>query len=659
MAELDLDQIIDARRSRWRRWRLPALAAIVAVVAAGSYLAFFSGGGGTPVAAPQQAKATVGALATTLTIPGTAATDQSSILTFAASGVVTQVLVRVGDRVQAGQPLARLDDRDAQRRYASAQLSLQQAQTRLEQLLAPPNATDATAAFQAVQSARVQLMSAQMTYKNLFQPLSDADIAAADAALAQAKNGWLSALSQVDSAKLSLVSAQDSYCFTPGLPLGVCAAADLPLAQYAVDTLNSAVQRHVLTTTGASRVVAFLQANSSYLGALNSRDSAAASLRSAQAKRDSLGQPPLDIDVQQARNAIDSAQATLDSAVARQQALGSPTATDVALQQQSVASAQIGLQQAQDALDDLTLKAPFAGTAGAVTLFAGQRNGSGSVVLTNPDAIRVDLTVSETDLSGLKPGVLGVARFDSLPGSTYVVRIMGVSPAPAVTQGVVTYPVQAAILRGEALTAVRDQLPALLRTVGGPSGAQLAAVFGGQAGAAGGASTGGASTGATPGGTAGAGQNGRASGTPGAAGGGTAGAGPSGRAGGGAAGAAGVAQALLNPTLPAAGMNASITLLLSVTENQLLVPSGAVRRQGGQRFVYLPGEAGGEPVQRQVVVAGSDGTNTAITSGLNEGDTVLLGAIGTATPTAVRTVTGAVGGGAPGGPGGPGGGGIR
>ena len=63
-----------------------------------------------------------------------------------------------------------------------------------------------------------------------------------------------------------------------------------------------------------------------------------------------------------------------------------------------------------------------------------------------------------------------------------------------------------------------------------------------------------------------------------------------------------------------------------------------------------------------MVTAGTDGTNTAIASGLAEGDVVLLGAIGTATPTATRTggTTQQQGpGGAPPGVGGGPGGGIR
>ena len=63
-------------------------------------------------------------------------------------------------------------------------------------------------------------------------------------------------------------------------------------------------------------------------------------------------------------------------------------------------------------------------------------------------------------------------------------------------------------------------------------------------------------------------------------------------------------------------------------------------------------------MQKSVVTAGTDGTNVAIASGLAEGDVVLLGAIGTATPAASRTA-GAAGAGGQAGPGGapPGGGG--
>jgi hypothetical protein len=113
--------------------------------------------------------------------------------------------------------------------------------------------------------------------------------------------------------------------------------------------------------------------------------------------------------------------------------------------------------------------------------------------------------------------------------------------------------------------------------------------------------------------------------------------------------------------LPAAGMNASVVLITEVKEDALLVPTAAVKRQGRQSFVLLQKEDG-TTEQRNVTVGGTDGSNTAIASGLNEGDKVLI----TTTTTARATTTAAAGfqaggpgGGVPGGGGGNAPGGVR
>ncbi|MBM4410833.1 MAG: hypothetical protein FJ037_05875 [Chloroflexi bacterium] len=80
-------------------------------------------------------------------------------------------------------------------------------------------------------------------------------------------------------------------------------------------------------------------------------------------------------------------------------------------------------------------------------------------------------------------------------------------------------------------------------------------------------------------------------------------------------------------------MSGSVILVQSVSENVLLVPSGAVRRENRQSVVLVPDGNGGSQ-SKPVVTGGTDGTRTVITSGLNEGDTVITSAIrGTATAT--------------------------
>ena len=663
MAEssLDVSDLI-GRRPLWRRWRVTASVVLIGLIAGLGYYGFVRNSTPATPATTQEVKVTLGSLATTLTASGTAAAEQLTPLTLSAGGVVTEVLVRLGEEVKAGQPLVRLDARDARRKLETAESGYVQAQLRLKQLL-DPSAADRTASTQSLVSARAQLESAQAAYASLGQPPTAIDLTAAENSVASAKAGVQAGQNSVDSSLGALYQSQLTYCGLSMEPvLALCDPDKMPISPAFVARLQTSIARGTTVPNAnlVAAVSALISSNASHLNALANRETTRTSLAAAQAKLAVLTEPPTADVTRAALAAVHTAQAAYDSAVARADALMKPGELDLGLQQQAVRAAQIAVQQAQDALDDTTLSAPFSGKVGNVTAIVGQRIGSGAaaVVLSNPDAIRMDLTISEADLVNLKAGMLGLARFDSLPRNTYVVKVIGVSSVPTVTQGVVTYPVQAAILRGNALNDIRDQLPSLARALSsGPAGAQLAALLsaGGQGGQQGQRAQGSGTPGAQQG------QRAQGNGTPGSPrgpGGGAGGAaGASGAAG--AGGTGGALQALLNPPLPAAGMNASITLLVSVIENQLLVPSGAVRRQGNQSFVYMPGPVGGSPVQKPVVTAGTDGTSTAIGSGLAEGDVVLVGAIGTATPTGSRTPSPGIGGGPGGGSGGGPGGGIR
>ncbi len=70
-------------------------------------------------------------------------------------------------------------------------------------------------------------------------------------------------------------------------------------------------------------------------------------------------------------------------------------------------------------------------------------------------------------------------------------------------------------------------------------------------------------------------------------------------------------------------MSASANIIISVKDNVLLVPTGAVTTRGTQSTVYTM--KNGQIQSVDVTIGDSDGTNTEITSGLSEGDTVLVG----------------------------------
>jgi len=580
---------------------------------------------------------------------------------------------------------------NAQSQLASAQAALQKLQT--------PLPTDVAAAAQAVSSAKSQLLTAQQNLANASLPPTPDVLGAQQAAVTSAQNAVQSASNSLDTATAAFLAAERTYCNTPFIlsQLYPCVASTsaligpMPIPPDAVTgminylgVLSQTTSANTAITTNTN---AFLNANSSLIGATNGLESAKQNLTVAQAKLTQLTAGPTATQLAQLQAAVDSAQAGLDSATAKQQALlnpdpstvaqaqfavtsaqaglvnaqskqaqliAGPTSQNIQLQQQSINQAQIAYQQQLDAYNQLTLKAPFDGVIGNMTMNAGDNSGSEYIVLTNPDVMRVDLQVSETDITGLKAGQFGIATFDALPGQTFLVKVAGVSTTPTVTQGVVTYPVQTIILHGPNAVTAEDQqaliaaFQALSTSARGTSSSSSSSTDtgagnGGRIFIGGGGGPGGFGNSAPlqaptptatprPGRTPGAARTPGANGTPDA----SRTPGANGTPGAGQFGAAAI-QALLNAPLPTTGMSANVTVLESVKTNVLLVPTTAIKRQGRTTFVLVP-DAAGKPTQKDVGLGGSDSSNTEIVSGLNEGDVVLIGAtLSTGTPVASAT----------------------
>lgn len=136
----------------------------------------------------QTAVVTRGALRGTVEGSGNIAAATSINLAFASGGKVAEVLVAVGDAVQAGQPLARLETQDLEDAVTQAQINLTQAELQLTQTCEGPDATDLAA-------AEASLKSAQAAYNELKPSATE---------LAQAQLS-------LEEAKLALESAQASY----------------------------------------------------------------------------------------------------------------------------------------------------------------------------------------------------------------------------------------------------------------------------------------------------------------------------------------------------------------------------------------------------------------------------------------------------------------
>ena len=380
-------------------------------------------------------------------------------------------------------------------------------------------------------------------------------------------------------------------------------------------------------------------------------EAARASHAAAVARLAELRAPADESDEEQAQAALETALAGLASAQARyEELLAGATGNAVAQQEENVRLAEISLEEARSALGNLTVVAPFDGVVEAVNVHPGDRVTQNAVAfsLSTPDRMLIELTVTEADLLALEVGQAGLASFDGVDGVEYPVQIVSVSRVPNAAQGVVTYGVEARMLTGAEIAGVAGQL-AVLAADGAAAGfgGVLDAVAGGD-GAGGGGFGGGGGPGRPLGGielpegvTIREVVQAMANGDPLpegvtlpedfeipsqileriAAG----GAGATGRPGGAAGADPGAAR-----LLPAPGMSAGVTILTEVRDQSVLVPVSAVRQLDGAWFVTVPAtsvdcaEAGFERVT--VEVGESDRVNVEITSGLEAGAVLLIGA---------------------------------
>ena len=123
---------------------------------------------------------TRGDLVITASGSGTLVPSTEIAVGFRSGGRLAEVLVEVGDMVEAGQPLARLDDIDAQDQVAQAEIAQRQAELDLAELLEEADPADLAAAQAGLSSAKANLTA-------LTSPAGDQDLLSARENLTSAK----------------------------------------------------------------------------------------------------------------------------------------------------------------------------------------------------------------------------------------------------------------------------------------------------------------------------------------------------------------------------------------------------------------------------------------------------------------------------------------
>lgn len=341
---------------------------------------------------PQYETVTVtrGDISATVSATGAVLPEREVNLTFAATGIISEINAGIGEAVKAGEVLAALDTTDLELAVKQAEIGVTQAQAQLQQLNEGPAAADVTAAQAALASAQQALASAQASYQ---QTLQGPD-----------KDTLASAQAQVEQARVQLQQAQQAYDRVKDRP-------DVGLLPQSVQLQNATIALE--TAEAQYRAAEKSVTNAQVVAARSQVTAAEAQVAQAQASLDRLGRGASEGQIAVARAGVDQAM--------------------------------LSLQQAQRRLDQAKLVAPWDGVVTAVSVVEGGQATPGQPAFRLADAARfhLDAQVDEVDIAGIKPGQPVQIEVDALPDEPLTGMVSRISPSAAASQtGGVTYNVR-------------------------------------------------------------------------------------------------------------------------------------------------------------------------------------------------------------------------
>ncbi|HEY75395.1 MAG TPA: efflux RND transporter periplasmic adaptor subunit [Thermoflexia bacterium] len=365
-------------KSRRSLWVLIGVGVVVLVV--GGFLLWRRA---TVQGQPEAAQTAVverGTLRVTVTASGNLEPAAEVALAFDVPGRVAEVLVDIGDEVQAGQPLVRLETADLERAVAQAELNLRQAELRLERLQEPVDEAEIRQAQHAVDQAAAALKVAQL---NLTAVLSSTLLN-----------------EDLEDARYRLQDAEAQYARS--------------LEEYKEGKIGDAMMDRVTQALIDAR---------RYLERIEQQ-----------------GQ----LQEQQARNELARAQQAYQEALDRlRQLQEGADPLDLEAARLEVEAAQLSLEKARSDLEGATLVAPFDGAVAAVNVAVGENVSVGvpAVRLVDNSHFRLSVTVDEIDVARLEVGLPAEITVDALPDLALTGTVERIGPAATLEEGAVAYPV--------------------------------------------------------------------------------------------------------------------------------------------------------------------------------------------------------------------------
>lgn len=327
----------------------------------------------------REAQVTRDTLNVTVIASGNLVADKKLSLNFGTSGIVSDVAVEVGDQVEEGDVLARLDMSDFERAVEQAELSLEQAELNLALLREPPDEDEINVTELSIRDAANSINVAQAS-----RELAEAQ-AARDIRLAKENR------EDAEEAQENALETLDEF----GLPKAYAA----PVSAAAQEAAGN------VGVTLAKAEYDIQQAQSQRMRAYESYKRAQAQLEDLTGGPDLLEVRRLELQAAQARLDILQAQARIEDAT-----LTAPFDGVIS---------QINLTEGQPTSVELP-----------------------AIRMLDTSAFYVELTIDEIDIGRISVGQPASITLDAYPNVTFAGEVDLVKSIPEEVGGVIAYPVR-------------------------------------------------------------------------------------------------------------------------------------------------------------------------------------------------------------------------
>jgi len=429
----------------------------------------------------QMVTAFIGDLSAEATASGRLLPQREAQLALGVAGRVEAVYVEVGDEVQTGDVLIRLEASSLERAVRTAEQNLAVQEANLAELLQGASDEDIAVAEASLDSAKASLANAQAGLMGAKSALTKAELsrdALADADVTAEANlkSARAALSSAQAQLAALLEGADADTVEQARLNWEQARNSLWNAQLERDALNGRrgtpdYVRKQMEANVANAEIAVRVAEINYLQAQEgATDEAVAAARAtvasaeAQVTSAQAGLDDIDDQIAQAEAAVIQAEASVaqaeagvlqaKAAVAQAEAnlaalLAGASEEKIAIAEAQVAQAHISLEDAQDNLAKAALRAPFNGVVTEVYVTVGEWASGLAVELVDTGSLEVVLDMDEVDIGAVAVGQPTVVTLETWPDKELTGQVVSIAPKAKIQSEIVTYEVHLRFQAGD------------------------------------------------------------------------------------------------------------------------------------------------------------------------------------------------------------------